>query len=93
MCTYVCICMYMICIAVVRVSGGVVDLSERWPLQDSVSLRSFRARVNHPFKPPSHLHCPDYCNAIARPLRNIRRPPDPPCVCHTSYNIGNGNIV
>jgi len=20
-------------------------------------------------------------------------PPDPPCVCHTPYNIGNGNIV
>jgi len=24
---------------------------------------------------------------------SIRRPPGPPCVCYTLYNIGNGNIV
>jgi len=64
-----------------------------WPLQDIVSLRDFGARINHPFTAPSHLHCPHYSNAIARLLGNIRRPPDPSCVCNTSYHIGNGNIV
>jgi len=43
--------------------------------------------------PPSHLHSPYYCNTIARLLRNIRRLFDPPLVCHTPYNIGDGNIV
>ena len=43
---------------------------------------------------PAYLHATDYCNTIARRLRNIRPPPsDPPCVCHTPYNIGNDNIV
>ena len=41
----------------------------------------------------SYLHCPHYCNTVARLLRNIRHPPDPPFVCHTPYNIDNGNIV
>jgi len=34
------------------------------------------------FIAPSHLHCPHYCNTIARLLRKIRRPPDPPFVCY-----------
>jgi len=42
---------------------------------------------------PLHLHCSHYCNTIARRMRNIRPPPDPPCVCNTPYNIGSGNIV
>jgi len=43
-----------------------------WPLQDIVSLlRIFCARINHVFTAPSHLHCPHYCNAIARLLCNI----------------------
>jgi len=32
------------------------------------------------------------CNTIGHILRNIRRLPDFPFVCHTQYNIGNGNI-
>ena len=32
-----------------------------------------------------------YRNTIARPLRNIRLPTDPPVVCYTPYNIGDGN--
>ena len=40
-----------------------------------------------------HLQSLPYCNTIARLLRNIRPPTDPPCVCHTPYNIGHGNIV
>jgi len=43
--------------------------------------------------PPPYLHCPHYCNTITRLLRNIRRPPDLPCVCHTPYTMGNSNIV
>jgi len=43
--------------------------------------------------PPPHLQSLPYCNTIARPLRNIRPATDPPCKCHTPYNIGDGNIV
>jgi len=68
--------------------GGTV-----WPLQDIVLLRIFCARINHSFIAHSHLHCPHYCNAIARLLRNIRSPHDPPFVCHAHYHIGNGNLV
>jgi len=32
---------------------------------------------------PPHPHCPRYCTTIARRLRNIRPPTDPPSVCHT----------
>jgi len=39
------------------------------------------------------LQYPHYCNTIARLLRNIWPPPDPPFICHTPYNIGNDNIV
>ena len=42
---------------------------------------------------PLHLHCPHSCNTIARLMSNIQPPPDLPCVCHTPYNIGDGNIV
>jgi len=42
-------------------------------------LQSFYARANHPFLAPPHLHCPHYCNSMARRLRNTRgrvnRPP------------------
>jgi len=43
--------------------------------------------------PPHHLQSLPYCNTIARLLRNIRPPTDAPFVCHTPYNIGDGNIV
>ena len=44
--------------------------------------------VNHPCIDPPHLPSLPYCNIIARPLRNIRPPTDPPFVYHTPYNIG-----
>jgi len=53
----------------------------------------FIVGVNHPFIAPPHLHSLPYCNAIARPLRNTGPSNDPPFVCHTSYNIGDGTIV
>ena len=40
-----------------------------------------------------HLLCSHYCNTVVRLMRNIRPPPDPPCICHTPYNIGSGNSV
>ena len=43
--------------------------------------------------PPPHLQSLPYCNTIARPFRNILPRTDPPSVCHTPYNIGDGNIV
>ena len=42
--------------------------------------------------PPLLLHNLRYCNTIARPLRNIRPAIDLLFVCHTSYNIGDGNL-
>ena len=42
---------------------------------------------------PPYLQSLRCCNTIARPLRNIRPPTDPPVVCHTPYNIGDCNIV
>ena len=58
------------------------------PILDS-TVRGFRARILPPPTCFAHtftmlLH--DYC-AI------YDRPPDAPFVCHTHYNIGNGNIV
>ena len=42
---------------------------------------------------PPHLQSqPDY-NTLTRLLRNIRRHPDSPFVCHTQNHIGNGNIL
>jgi len=55
-------------------------LLAHWPLQDIVLLRGFCARIMHLCIAPFHLHCPHYCNSIARLLRNIRRPPDSPFV-------------
>ena len=43
--------------------------------------------------PPPHLQSLPDCNTIARALRNIRPPTDPPCVYHTPYNIVDSNIV
>ena len=45
------------------------------------------------FYTPPHLQSLPYCNTIARPLRNIRPPTDPHCVCHTPCTVGDGNIV
>ena len=42
---------------------------------------------------PSQLKNLPYCITIARPLRNIRPPTDPYFLCHTPYNISDGNIV
>jgi len=64
------------------------------PLHDIVSLQSFIMRVNHPFiAPPPRLQSRPYCNTIARPLRNIHPSTDPPFICQTPYNVGDGNIV
>jgi len=51
------------------------------------------ARVNRPFIRPARLHCPHFCNTIARLFGNIRPPLDLPLVSHTLYQIGNNNIV
>jgi len=45
--------------------------------------------------PHFHLQSLPYYNTIAvvHPFRNIRPRTDPPFVCHTPYNIGDGSIV
>jgi len=43
--------------------------------QDILVLRGYCARINNPFTPPAHLlHCPPWCNTIARLLGSIRLP-------------------
>ena len=66
---------------------------QRWPLQEIVSLQSFIVGINHPFVTPPHLQSLPYCNTIAPLLRKIRPLTAPPFVCHTPYDIGDGNIV
>ena len=91
-----CVCM-CICGWSVRESergvGFTRTLIPSWPLQDIVLLLVVCARINRLFILTAHLHCPHYFHTIARLLRNIRRAPDPTFVCHTPYNIGNGNTV
>ena len=54
----------------------------------------FYCGILPPFYCPSpRLQSPTYSNTIARPLRNIRSPTDPSCLCHTPYNIGDGTVV
>jgi len=64
-----------------------------WPLQNIVLLLVACARVNRPVILPARLHCPHWCNTIARLSGNIRPPLGLPLVCHTPYQIGNTNIV
>ena len=49
-----------------------------WPLQDIRLFLGCCARINHPFFPLAHLHCPPWCNTIARLLDSIRLPFRPP---------------
>jgi len=72
-----------------RPRGSVVNLAfTRYSFTLNLS------RTSQPsFYCPLYLHCSHYYNTIARPMRNIRPPPDPPCVCYAPYNIGSGNIV
>jgi len=42
------------------------------PLQDIRLLGGSCARINHYCIPPTHLHCPPWCNTIARLLDSIR---------------------
>ena len=43
-----------------------------WPLRDIRLLRGCCARINHPFIPRTHLHCPPWCNTISRFMGSIR---------------------
>ena len=54
----------------------------------TLSLQSFSVGVHHPCIAPSHLQSLPYCNAIARPLRNIRPLTGPAvyCILAGEYN-------
>jgi len=43
--------------------------------------------VHHPFIAPLHLQSLPYCNTIARPLRNIRLPPNDPFLYAIHHTI------
>jgi len=56
------------------------------PLHDMLILRGCCARINHPFIPRVHLHCPPWCNTIARLLGSIRLPFRPfACMLYTIH--------
>ena len=89
------------CIADLFSSAGLAHLHDAhrghdaggWPLQDIVSLQSFLGGVLHPFIAPplakaTLLQC--YCTTV---VLYTTPSPDPQFVCHTPYNISNGNIV
>jgi len=55
-----------------------------WPLQYILSLRGFCARINHPSILRAQLHCPPWCNTIARRLGSMGPPLRPPvCIPYT----------
>jgi len=61
-------------------------------------LSYFKAFVNEPIimllpPPTCNDHTLPLQYSIARVPRKIRPSPDPPFVCYTPYNIGNGNIL
>jgi len=43
-----------------------------WPLQEIRLRRGCCARINYPFIPPVHPHCPPWCNIFTRLLDSIR---------------------
>ena len=89
---YVCICIYVyifiICALRPLASVGCLLAFTR----DSFAPKLY-STIQSSLYCPLHLHCSHYCNTSARRMRNIRPPPDPPCVCNTPYDIGSGNIV
>ena len=90
---YMCVC---VCVSVGRRDNPYPRRLRlgRWLSQDIRLLRGCRARNNHPFTTPSHLHCPSWCNTIARLLGSIRLPFRPPvCMLYTIQYIGDNNIV
>ena len=52
--------------------------SQKWAFtRYCFTSRRLCTRLNHLFIAHPHLHCPHYCNTIARLLRNRRHPPTP----------------
>jgi len=76
----------------VKCSWGITRVLS-WPIQDIRLLVFVCSRINRPFITPAHSDHQHYCNTIARLVRRIYPPPDPPSICYTPYNIGNDNIV
>ena len=54
-----CVCVYWRA-SPVRVLVSYLGLHKKFVYFDA------SARINHPFIPPAHLHCPSGCNTIAR---------------------------
>jgi len=62
------------------------------PLQDMVSCQGFCARVNYPNIPPRPA-LPTRLQYCWTTIAQHTTPPPPSFECHTSYNIGSGNLV
>jgi len=74
---YVCVCVFIFIYIYIGLTAG--HRLQTWALQDIVLLGGVYAGTNNLFIAISYLRCRHYCNAIARLLRNIRRPaPTPP---------------
>jgi len=74
-------------------SKAAAPLYPGWPSQDIRSLHKFLALVNHPFIAPSICIAHTIAVLLHDSCAIYDPPPDFSCVCHTPYNIGNGNIV
>jgi len=58
-----------------------------WPLQEIGLLRGCCARITHPFTTSVYLHCPPWCNTIARLLSSIRLPLRAPvCMLYNKHD-------
>jgi len=64
-----------------------------WPSKGIRSLQSCLELVYHPCIAPFICFAHNIAIPLHDEMRNIRPPPGPPCIFHTPYNIGNGNIV
>jgi len=58
-----------------------------WTLQDILLHQGFCVQINHRFIALPYLHCPHYCNIVARLLRNVRPPPNPFCMAYIHHTI------
>jgi len=98
-CTYMWVNTYIFYNRYLRVRFGARRLPGGWPvslfkpLQEIVSLQSCIVESIILLLPPLHLQRLPYCNTIVRPLRNIHPATDSSFLCHTPYNIDDGNIV
>ena len=108
-CVCVCVCVFCVCVCVfcVCVGGGLRECVAYTYIYTYIQYRHIidihtLAFTRYSFTPtPSCTsHSSVYCSLhlllqqySTTNEQYMNTPSDPPCDCHTPYNIGNGNIV